>query len=126
MMNATIKMLHLVDPKTEITEKIGDLSKIELFGPEVLVATYVRPEKTAGGIIQTSKTRDEDNWQGKVGLVLKTGSDAFFGDGRDLKVGDWVFYRPSDGFDMQVNGVRCRLLKDNSIRGRLPNPDILW
>ena len=71
MMNATIKMLHLVDPKTEITEKIGDLSKIELFGPEVLVATYVRPEKTAGGIIQTSKTRDEDNWQGKLAWFLK-------------------------------------------------------
>lgn len=43
----------------------------------VIVATYVRPNVSAGGIIFTQKNADEDRWQGKVGLVLKRGPVAF-------------------------------------------------
>ena len=93
---------------------------------------YVRPEKTKSGIILTSNTRDEDRIQGKVGLVLKKGPQAFvdpsntwFGD-VDIEIDDWVFYRPSDGWSVTINGVLCRVLDDTNIRGRIQNPDHVW
>jgi hypothetical protein len=40
--------------------------------------------------------------------------------------GDWLFFRPSDGFPISVNGVPCRLLIDEDIRGRISHPDAVW
>jgi co-chaperonin GroES (HSP10) len=113
-------------------EEVGDLSKIEIFNNQILVAIYIRPEKTAGGILLTNNVRDEDKWQGKMGLVLKKGPSAFVDEsqnwfnGVDVAVGDWVIFRPSDGWGIEVNGVLCRLLDDTVIRGRAPNPDMIW
>jgi hypothetical protein len=53
------------------------IQAISLLRNRVLVATYVEPEKTGGGIILTQKTGEENRWQGKVGLVLKMGPVAF-------------------------------------------------
>ena len=50
---------------------------IELQRNRCLVATYIRPNITGGGIILTDKTSEEDRWQGKVGLLLKVGPTAF-------------------------------------------------
>ena len=50
----------------------------------------------------------------------------------DIKVGDWVFFRASDGWNMSIRGdgqkepVQCRRLKDTSIEGRIPHPDMIW
>jgi len=43
----------------------------------VVVATYIRPNVTAGGIIRPDSTQDEDRYQGKAGLVLRLGPVAF-------------------------------------------------
>jgi co-chaperonin GroES (HSP10) len=125
-------MKHAVDPRKMIMEEVGDLSTIEIFNNQILVAIYIRPEKTSGGIILANQTRDEDKWQGKMGLVLKKGPSAFVDEsqnwfnGIDVAVGDWVFFRPSDGWGLEVNGVLCRLLDDTVIRGRTPSPDMIW
>jgi co-chaperonin GroES (HSP10) len=125
-------MEHAVDPRDAIMEEVGDLSSIEIFNNQILVAIYIRPEKTVGGILLPNKTRDEDKWQGKMGLVLKKGPSAFVDEsqnwfnGVDVAVGEWVFFRPSDGWGLEVNGVLCRLLDDTVIRGRAPSPDIIW
>jgi co-chaperonin GroES (HSP10) len=125
-------MKHAVDPRKTIMEEVGDLSTIEIFNNQILVAIYIRPEKTSGGIILANQTRDEDKWQGKMGLVLKKGPSAFVDEsqnwfnGIDVAVGDWVFFRPSDGWGLEVNGVLCRLLDDTVIRGRTPSPDMIW
>lgn len=125
-------MTHDVDPKEELLSKIGDLSEFEVFLNDVVVALYVRPEKTKGGIILTDKYRDEDRFQGKVGLVVALGRRAFvdetgeFFSGGEVKLHDWVWFRPSDGFALQVNETDCRSLKDTSIRGKIPNPDFIW
>jgi len=127
-----LKMNHAVDPRESILKSVGDLSSIEIFNNQILVAIYIRPEKTVGGILLPNQTRDEDKWQGKMGLVLKKGPSAFVDEsqnwfnGIDVAVGDWVFFRPSDGWGLEVNGVLCRLLDDTVIRGRAPNPDVIW
>jgi co-chaperonin GroES (HSP10) len=127
-----MKMKHAVDPAKEIQAKVGDLKNIELFNMQVLVGIYVRPQMTASGILLTDKTIDEDNYQGKVGLVLKTGPSAFVDEtgkwfnGQKIKVGDWVVFRPSDGWAVSVNGKSCRILDDLSIKARIKQPDMVW
>lgn len=75
----------------ELAEKLqADLAPViagvQLLRNRVLVATYIRPEKTSGGIIRPDATREEDKWQGKAGLVLAVGPSAFdFDEVRELK-----------------------------------------
>ena len=111
-------MQHNEDPKNEIWKAIGDLSDFQLFGNEVLVAIYIRPQKTSSGIFLTDNYRDEDKWQGKIGLVLKKGNTSLVDPTDMVEVNDWVLFRPSDGWGLTVNGVMCRLLDDRVIRGR--------
>ena len=104
-------MSHIEDPANEIRKRIGDISKIEVLHNQILVGVYIRPEKTKGGILLTSQTRDEDRYQGKAGLVLKKGPLAFVDDennkfhGQNVDIGDWVFYRVSDGFLIKFSPV---------------------
>jgi len=127
-----ITMSHEVDPKDALLKELGDISKIELMNTQVLVAVYIRPEKTKGGIIMTNKSRDEDRYQSKVGLILKTGPSAFVDDsgkwfsGLDLTAGDWIVFRPSDGWNVTVNGVLCRMFDDTAVRMRIPHPDNIY
>src|SRR5436853_7596118 len=78
----------------------------EVFHNRVLVATYIAPERTKGGIIRVDRTLAEDRFQGKVGLVIKCGPLAFVDDkvakfgGATVKPGDWVTFRPSDGTEI--------------------------
>lgn len=129
-----MEMTHETDPAEALRAKIGDLSGFEVFHNEVVVAIYLRPEMTKGGIYLPEQHRDEDRFQSKVGLVLKMGPDAFNDDsgtwfkGVNVKVGDWVWFRPSDGFSITLNGKDglCRAIKDTSVRGVVPHPDMVW
>lgn len=127
-----MEMVHDVDPAQALVNALGDLSDIDLFNNQVLVAIYKRPEKTKGGIILADQTRDEDRYQGKVGLVVKLGPTAFVDDdsvkfhGQNVSVGDWVVYRPSDGWPNAVHKVDCRILQDTQIRMRVGRPDSIW
>jgi co-chaperonin GroES (HSP10) len=124
-------MIHAVDPRNELIESIGDISGIKIYNNWILVAVYKRPEKTAGGIILTDNTRKEDEYQGKVGLVLKKGPIAFVDDektsfnGQDVELGEWIAFRVSDGWSLEVNGVMCRMLQDTQIRMSIPSPDVI-
>ena len=70
-------MDHEGDPKQKLIDALGDLSEIELFNNKILVAVYIRPEKTKSGLYLSDKYRDEDRFQGKVGLLVGAGPDAF-------------------------------------------------
>jgi len=89
-------------------------------------------KRPKSGIYLTSGTRDEDKIQGKVGLVLKKGPQAFVDpsnnwfEGIDISLDDWVFFRPSDGWSVTINNVVCRMLDDTNIRGRIQAPDQVW
>ncbi|HQU24996.1 MAG TPA: hypothetical protein PKX13_12025 [Acidiphilium sp.] len=131
-----MRMTHGVDPRGELMKSMGDLDGIDVMHNQILVAIYKRPEKTAGGIFLSDKTRGEDVYQGKVGLVVKKGPLAFVDDGRndfrgqDVEVGDWVGYRIQDGWSLIVNGpdgpVNCRMLEDVHIKLRVSSPDEIY
>lgn len=128
----SLRMQHDKDPKSDILEKIGDLSGYELAPSKVLVGIYQRPEKTAGGIILTTKTKDEDIYQGVVGLVLAIGPGAFEDDdvnkfhGFKVNVGDWIEYKVSDTEKVGINGVLCRRLPDVLVKAKIANPDQIF
>jgi co-chaperonin GroES (HSP10) len=124
-------MSHDEDPKNKLLDELGDLSEIELFHNQVLLAVYIRPQKTRSGLYLTDKHTDEDRFQSKVGLLVKSGPQAFEQDGNwfsgvDFKDHDWLVFRPSDGWSITVNGVLCRIFDDINIRGRVPHPDAVW
>ena len=127
-----MKMAHAIDPKTELLQEVGDIKEVEIFNNQILCAIYIRPQKTKSGIILTEKYVDEDKYQGKVGLVLKMGPEAFVDDSgkwfknMKIKVGDWVVFRPSDGWSVSINNKPCRILDDVAVRGRVKSPDIIW
>lgn len=127
-----VLMNHIEDPANEIRKRIGDISKIEVLHNQILVGVYIRPEITKGGILLTPQTRDEDRYQGKAGLVLKKGPLAFVDDdnnkfhGQNVDIGDWVFYRVSDGFPLVLNGMLCRLLEEVHVKGKIPSPDVVF
>ena len=132
-------MVHDIDPAKDLLDKLGDLQGFEVFHNQVLCAVYIRPEKTRGGIILADSTRDEDGMQGKAGLIVKMGPTAFQGAdpnqawawGEEMGLGDWVYYRASDGWAITLIGqtgdkVLCRILDDTNIRGRMTAPDEVW
>ena len=116
------------DPKKAILDFVGDLSGFEVFGDRVLVGIFMRPEKTKGGIIRPDINKEEDVWQGKVGLVLKLGSTAFVfpGDGllyeERANVGDWVVFKVGDGWQLEVNKMPCRMIKDTAFIAKIKDP----
>lgn len=128
------------DPRQALLEKVGDLSKVEVFGNDILVAIYKRPEKTKSGIYLTDAARSEDVWQGKAFLVLKMGPTAFIDDEgskfRDISEGDWVCARASDGWAITLNSehgngsrdaaIECRVITDINIRMRVSSPDTVY
>jgi len=111
-----------------IIDKVGDISGIEVMYNMVLMATYVNPNKTKGGLILTQNTVEEDVWQGKVGLVLKMGRDAFkdseevYFNGQKANIGEWVVFKIGDAWQVAVNGWPCRLVRDSSIKMKLSDP----
>lgn len=126
------------DPAEALWKALGDISGLELFHSQVMVATYIGPEKTIGGIILPDKTLTENRFQGKVGLVVKLGPGAFIDDptngaffhGVSVQEGDWVFFRASDGMELfsvdRTGGVPCRVFRDIDIKGRVSDPAMLW
>jgi len=128
----SFKMEHAGDPRDELVTSLGDLDTLKIYNNWILCAVYKRPEKTASGIYLTDGTRKEDEYQGKVGLVVKKGPIAFVDDAntsffeQNVNVGDWVVFRPSDGWSLNVNGVLCRMLQDTQIRLVVDTPDMVW
>lgn len=127
-------MKHDADPAEEAIKAIGDISGIELYYNQVMVVIYIRPEKTKGNIILTDNYRQEDEFQGKVGIVVKKGPLAFIPSSDDplrfaevnVDIGDYVVYRPSDGWPVKIDGVKCRILADTAIKMKIDRPDRTW
>lgn len=123
--------------RDETIRRLGDLDDIELLFNDVLVAKYIR-EMASTNIIASHETQREDSWQGVVGLVLKLGPRAFVDDEHNkfydltVKPGDWVLYRNSDGWDKDIQmvgeymAVKCRIIADVHIRGRVKYPGRLF
>lgn len=129
----TLELSRASDAKAELLKQVGDLSGLSLPNDMVLLATYIEPEKTKGGIILVQKTIDEGRYQGKVGLVLKKGPTAFkftqggFAYEGDVpEVGDWVVYRLSDAWESLIGGVSCRFIDSDLIKAITNDPTIIY
>jgi co-chaperonin GroES (HSP10) len=129
------------DPRRTLIDSIGQ-KIIDQFEPsydEVLVATFVAGDRTKGGIIiGGDRTRAEDRFQGKVGLVLKCGhcvnTEKYPGPfPTPIKTGDWIMYRASDADEFffvdkktGLDGNSVRIIEQRLIRGRVQNPEAIY
>ncbi len=134
------------DPAEPLLAAAGDLSDYDVFHNLVLVATYMPPPKVMKGpdgenivFHEPDNAHSENRFQGKVGLVLRVGPTAFQDDsvakfgGMSIKPGDWIMYRPSDGFELFIRdrrkfneGLSCRLIEDVFVRGRVSDPSLIY
>jgi co-chaperonin GroES (HSP10) len=128
----TKELSQASDPKKALMDGVGDLSGIELFFNQILVAIYISPDKTKGGVYLPDSAVQEDIYQGKCGLVLMKGPMAFKDDaqtefmGQDVEVGDWVAFRVGDTWQLTLNGISCRLITDRNIKMRVAKPGIIF
>lgn len=113
------------DPKAAILKAVGDLRHYEVLSDLVLVGTFIRNEKIRG-LIRLDVAEDEH--QGKVGLVLKTGAYAY-GDwepearrGDNAVPGTWVVFQGKDAWPLQINGAPVRLVPYQRLRMRVADP----
>lgn len=117
--------------KNAILGAIGDLSGVDVMYNMVLLGIYIRPEKTAGGIYRPASNVDEDIWQGKAGMVLKLGPNAFVDDGeyqfhgQKVNVGEWCVFKVGDAWSLEINKVPCRLVRDSGIKLKVKDPSIV-
>lgn len=127
-----LMMDHAEDPKEKIIREVGDITGLQLLNNQILLATYIRPQKTKSGLYLSDKYLEEDKYQSKVGLLLAQGPSAFKEEdgqwfaGREFNSGDWLVFRPSEGWNITVNGVLCKILQDIQIKGVVDNPDRVW
>lgn len=133
--NAIVKMRQIAeastDPKKVLLDAIGKHDTYVLHS-KVLVAGYIRPAQTRGGIILPDKVIEEDRYQGTIGLVIGMGKGAFKDDhiakfnGDKIKIGDWVMFVAADGIAMNINEVPCRLFDDTRILMRVKDPELYF
>lgn len=132
-MTAALRMEHELDPRQIILDATkAEVEKLQPLGARVLIGTYIRPDRTKSGIYLSDKTRDEDSYQGRVGLVLKMGPLAFvedeehkWGDIRP-KVGDWIVCSIGDARRMQLGKSPTRFVEDVHVQAIVTDPDIAW
>lgn len=127
-----LEMVHAEDPRQQIlTEVKAYTDQIRVLGPELLCCVYMRPKQTKSGLTLPDSYRKEDEFQGKVGLVIKMGPIAFQDDADHRfgniapKIGDWVLFRVGDTFELIVGDRKFRIVQDVNVRAILDAPDIV-
>lgn len=140
MRSTVVELARAKDQKQAIMEAVGDLSGHRVLKDLVLVATYIEPEMSAGGIFYTDKRVEESRYQGKIGLVLKLGPTAFKYDGAfpyegDIpKVGEWVQFSPTSAREFFLggpggkgnSGISCRHISSELIDAIIADPQKVW
>ena len=110
--------------KLHIMQALGDISEIELWGKQVAIAVFCRPNQMpiknadgeqVGTFYLPVKEVKEDWYQHKAGLVISMGPSAFDGDdsylrdrfrnGQKPKIGDWLFGNANAGVQQQWMGT---------------------
>lgn len=124
----------VTDPKKALWDAVGRevVDRVEVFFNRMLVGTYIRPTHYSleGGhkMFLPDSAHKDDQFQSKVGMVLKKGSLCFVDDQQNtfvdnVEVGDWVVYWIGSGRQLILNGVHCRILEDSHIMMRVPDPE---
>lgn len=121
------------EAKAELLDEVRpylEKTNIRAVGEDVLIAMYNRAGKQTAGGIYIPEANDEDNFQGKVGLILSLGPlckgaqwDAWFGD-EPPKVGDWIGVSVRDGMSFLLGQRVCRLVEWKYLRFPTAVPDL--
>jgi hypothetical protein len=132
------KLVHAEAPALAIWRELGQsIEAFDIAAQGVLIATYKRPDdiKTSGNVLLPHQVVKDDEFQSKVGLVVKLGRRAFEDDehvqwhGFRCAIGDWVVFRASDGMKMEIpgpGGVHCRLMADVYCKMKVPHADAVF
>jgi co-chaperonin GroES (HSP10) len=118
---------RMLDEVTPLMEASG----LQAVGNNILVMVYDRAgQKTAGGLYVPDSHR-EDEFQGKIGLVLGVGPmcnddaasnySSWFG-GEAPKAGDWVGISIRDGLAVKLGKHTCRLVRWDLIQFVVSSP----
>lgn len=139
-----MKMTHTVDPAKAIHDQLGGVhEQFNVIGVDVMIAIYQRPETTAGSIVLPGRSLGEDEYQGKVGLILKVGPmvnpgndelvEWFGGKDKLPRPGQWAVVRVGDTYPFDLHygigskdKMPCRLVEAKLIRGIVKEPDTIW
>lgn len=130
------------DPAQPLWDAAGDLGDYEVNTDILLIGTYIAPPMTMKGpagedvvFHRTDKGLMEDRFQGKVGLVLRTGgySESFPQGYLRPEAGDWVMYRPSDAMEFFMRdrrknneGFSARLLDARVVFMIVSDPSLIY
>lgn len=121
-----------LDAKSALFKELGDLSGVEVLHSQVLVAIKVEDAKTQGGIIIPDGSLRESQFQCTTGLVIALGPGAFKDGpiaefhGIRLQLHQWILFNSSDGLQMLIRGVPCRLFEDVQIKMRIADTSLFW
>jgi hypothetical protein len=113
-----VELARATDPRQALIDAV-DVSKIRTFGQNLLVATYIRPEKTKGGIYRPDSDIQNDELQGNVGLVLQVGEAVE--EGEEL-LHKWVRFGYNEGLKWRYADIPLRDIDLGRIRGIVDDP----
>ena len=127
------------DKATETEEEIVEEKSVEEVasqrdilpqptGYRVLILPRGRSAVTDGGIQLVSETIERDTVSSVVGYVISLGPDAYkdtvkFPEGAWCEKGEWVLFGRYAGARFKIDGGELRLLNDDEILARIPDPE---
>ena len=96
-------------------------------GYKILIAMPGSEEKTEGGIIKATVTRQLEEVGAMYGMVLKLGPDAYadkkrFPNGPYCKEGELILMRSYSGTRFKIHGKEFRLINDDSVEAVIDDP----
>jgi co-chaperonin GroES (HSP10) len=97
-------------------------------GYRVLILPRGRSAVTEGGIQLVKDTVERDTVSSVVGYVISLGPDAYkdpvkFPEGAWCEEGEWVLFGRYAGARFKIDGGELRLLNDDEILAKIPNPE---
>jgi co-chaperonin GroES (HSP10) len=99
-------------------------------GYRLLILPYKVSDRTKGGIYLADQTREREQVATVVGLILKSGPDAYkdpdkYPNGPWCKEGDWVVFGRYAGARIPIDGGEIRLLNDDEVLAVVDDPEAI-
>ena len=124
MSQTLLKVAQADDPREGLLKQLGNtaVEHYQLMEDDILLATYIRPEKTKGGIIipDTAKEKPQE------GEVVAAGSGSKNEKGEvtplDVKAGDRILFGKWSGTEVKIDGEDLLIMKESDIMGVLDVP----
>ena len=124
----------------DIQERVAPyLPSLKIGGPDLLIGVWVpnKEQKLKSGLYMPEKTKDEYQFQGVTGLILKIGPLAYGtektrqwfvdddGNPDPPRVGEWVSFNFKQGEPFLLVDQPCRIIADQYVMTRMSRPDLI-